>query len=158
MSLESSVFTEISEVKVEAVWKWMEKVRHQGSTVIGGAGFRSDRIRVHHFRFMRTGAPLPHRSVPLYTLVTRFSWYMLIKFYVFDISMAQTFNFKGCDEIIQFLEDTRKCADQNKKLVSKRPQPKQTFSTSGAMTSSKEDTNCLADPSGYFQNYFHAWP
>jgi hypothetical protein len=83
---------------------------------------------------------------------------MLIKFYVFDISMAQTFNFKGCDEIIQFLEDTRKCADQNKKLVSKRPQPKQTFSTSGAMTSSKEDTNCLADPSGYFQNYFHAWP
>ena len=45
----------------------------------------------------------------------------------------------------------------NKKLVSKRPQPKQTFSTSGAMTSSKEDTNCLADPSGYFQNCTHAW-
>ena len=45
----------------------------------------------------------------------------------------------------------------NKKLVSKRPQPKQTFSTSGAMTSSKEDTNCLADPSGYFQNCPHAW-
>lgn len=42
--------------------------------------------------------------------------------------------------------------------MSKRPQPKQTFSTSGDMTSSKEDTNCLADPSGYFQNYFHAWP